>query len=159
MIGRVAFVIALFGGAGAWAADTGSQPAQPGRITHASADDCAIIVEIGKAKMRWGDKAPNSDFFPTFDNEGGGIYVEDCVWKDFGVADPVIGTPNSLQGFFISRPEYSGTKATTEFDQVVRPVPGLDGSSVAPFMEKDRCTLEKIGGRWRIVECKMLAIT
>jgi len=107
----------------------------------------------------WGDKAPSSDFFPTFDSEGGGIYVEDCVWKDFGVADPVIGTPNSLQKFYISRPVYSGTKATAELNQAVRAFPGPDGSSVAPFMEQDRCTLEKVGGRWRIVECKMLAIT
>ena len=159
MIGRVAFVIALLGIAGAQAADTGGQRAQPEAITHASADDCAIIVEIGKAKMGWGDKAPTPDFFPTFDNEGGGTYVEDCVWRDFGVADPVIGTPNSLQAFYISRPQYSGTKATAELNQAVRPEPGPDGSSVAPFMEKDRCTLEKVDGRWRLTECKMLAIT
>lgn len=162
MIGRVAFAIAILGVAGTQAADNPPKP-----VAHASADDCAIIVEIGKAKMEWGNKAPIPDFFPTFDNEGGETYIEDCVWKDFGVADPVIGTPNSPQAFYISRPEYSGTNATAELNQAVRPaprpygsgaVPGPDGSSVAPFMERDRCTLEKVAGRWRIVACKMLAI-
>jgi hypothetical protein len=76
-----------------------SETAMPQPVERASAEDCAIIVEIGKAKMNWGATPPEFAFYPEFDGAEVGTYLEDCPWKDLGVADPLIGTPTSEKAF------------------------------------------------------------
>jgi hypothetical protein len=127
-----------------------------GTVVHASAEDCEIIVEVGKAKLNWGTAAPVYAFFPEFDLPGGRVYREDCHWKELGLAEPVIGSPSSQKGFFISRPAYSGTRATVELEMTVRPP---EGQRIGAFIEADICTLEKRVGHWRLMECRLKFIT
>jgi hypothetical protein len=80
-------------------------------------------------------------------------------WKDLGVADPLIGTPTSEKAFFISRPVYSGMHASADIEKSISPNQRIDGKRIAPFIEMESCTLEKRGGRWQLIECKMKFIT
>ncbi len=138
-------------------------PAAPGQgamqIERASADDCEIIVEIGKAKINWGAKAPEYKFFPEITRTDGGTYLEDCPWTELGVAAPVVGTPDAVFAFSISRPVYSGTQATADIAERVLHEPSPDGKQYAPFVEMEICTLEKRGGHWHLVACKLGLIT
>ena len=128
-------------------------------IERTSADDCAIIVEIGKAEMNWGMTAPSYAFYPAFNVPGGGIYLEDCPWKKLGVAEPVIGTSASAHGFFITRPVYTGDRASSTIQESISPPPEINGRKISPFVAQKNCTLKKQGGRWRLIECSMGVIT
>ena len=88
----------------------------------ASADDCAVFVEIGKAEVLWSATAPKYDFFPQFERKGGGTYLEDCPWSALGVAAPTIGGPKSLAGFYITRPVYSGAISSSRMSSVGSPL-------------------------------------
>jgi hypothetical protein len=132
--------------------------AMPEPVERASADDCAIFLEIGKAEMQWGAAAPDYDFFPQFGRKGGGTYLEECPWSALGVAAPKIGGPQSLAGFYITRPVYSGTGASADLHIRLRTAPRPDGSELAPYLKDEACTLEKRGGRWRLVECRTTAV-
>jgi len=61
----------------------------PEPVERASADDCAIIIEVGKNKMNWGAAPPDYAYYREFDRDGGGTYLEDCSWRQFGVAEPL----------------------------------------------------------------------
>jgi hypothetical protein len=147
------------------AAQTASTPPNSNIVEHASADDCAVIIEIGKAKMNWGFHPPEFDFFDTFAKKDSGAYHEDCHWSDFGVASPVIGTPNSKKGFYVSRPVYSGAQASAVIEWTILPENantsvGPDGQrGNSPFIERDTCTLEKRDGRWHLIQCRLDVIT
>ena len=132
--------------------------AMPEPVERASADDCAIFVEIGKAEVQWGATAPRYDFFPQFDRKGGGTYLEECPWSTLGVAAPTIGGPQSLAGFYITRPVYSGTGASADLHIRLRSAPRPDGSRPAPYLKDERCTLERRDARWRLVECRTTAV-
>src|ERR1700722_415998 len=83
-------------------------PTARSAVEHASADDCAIIAEIGKSELHWSvTNAPQASFYASFETPGGGSYLEDCEWEKLGLAPPLIGTPNSPMRFFITRPAYS----------------------------------------------------
>jgi hypothetical protein len=94
-----------------------SETAMPQPVERASAEDCAIIGEIGKAKMNWGATPPEFASYPEFNRAGGRTYLEDCPWEDLGVADPLIETPTSKKAFFISRPVYSGMHASADIEK------------------------------------------
>jgi len=134
--------------------------ATEGPAQHASADDCAIIAEIGKSELHWNAaKAPEAYFYPRFETAGGAQYLEDCAWKKLGLADPMIGTPNSPIGFFITRPVYSPTGASAYFQYSVAAVSDSNGKKIAPYIEQELCTLEKDAGGWHLIRCKLTAIT
>jgi hypothetical protein len=114
-----------------------SETAMPQPVERASAEDCALIVEIGKAKMNWGATPPEFAFYPEFDGAEGGTCLEDCPWKDLGVADPLIGTPTSEKAFFISRPVYSGMHASVDIEKSISPNQRIDGKRIAPFILRD----------------------
>ena len=135
-------------------------PTARSAVEHASADDCAIIAEIGKSELHWSvTNAPQASFYASFETPGGGSYLEDCEWEKLGLAPPLIGTPNSPMGFFITRPAYSATGASAYFQYSVAPVSAPDGSKLSPFIEQELCTLEKHAEGWHLVRCKMTAIT
>jgi hypothetical protein len=132
----------------------------PAAIEHASADDCAIIAEIGKSELHWSaTNAPQASFYPGFQTPDGGTYLEDCPWKNLGLAEPQIGAPNSPMGFFITRPVYSGAGANAYYQYSVGPVAAPNGKKISPFVEQELCTLEKDANGWHLVRCKMTAIT
>jgi len=116
----------------------------------ASPDDCAIIVAIGKGRLDWGASPPKYAFFPDWP-QGAGVYRESCPWRSLGVAEPVIGTPASPNGFYVGRPAYDAgrTHATATLALSVRP----------SFLETFDCELEKRDGAWRLIACRTLAIT
>ncbi|HEY2071599.1 MAG TPA: hypothetical protein VGG48_18710 [Rhizomicrobium sp.] len=128
----------------------------PGPVERASPDDCAIFVAVGKAQLNWGAAPPGYDFFPALDGKDGGTYLEECPWKQLGVADPVIGSPASTSGFYFMRPVYSGDEATMDYSVSMRPPAGQQGRV---FLEDQSCTLTKSGGEWRVVSCQMTIIT
>lgn len=135
--------------------DNGSPKSATGdaQVSHASSDDCEIIVEVGKAKVNWGFAGAEYAFYPVFDLPGGGTYVEDCDWHKFGVGAPTRGGPDSTSGFFITRPFCAGDQATVHFQYF------LKGKNGASFMEAETCTLEKREGRWHLLKCDLNAIT
>jgi hypothetical protein len=134
------------------------QTALPQPVERASADDCAIFVEVGKRKMDWGAKAPDFAFYSEFDRVGGGTYLEDCPWKALGVAEPLTHAQQPEKSFFITRPDYSGAGATVDLEYSLS---GriVDGERMPPFIMSQKCRLEKNDDRWHLVECEMKFIT
>ncbi len=131
--------------------------APPAPVIHASADDCAVIAEVGKHALDWGAKPPGYDFFPEIPLDGGGTFVEDCPWAKLGVAAPIIGSPKSSTGFAIFRPVYdaSGSRATMLLSTSMRVI----GSDAPPFLQMQACVVAKHDGVWRFVKCTTSAIT
>lgn len=129
-------------------------PAAP--VAHASADDCEVIVAVGKSKLNWGAAPPAQAFFPESNRQDGSPWVADCAWKKFGVADPVIGTPDSPSGFSLSPPVYDGDTASVDFQTFVAPP---KGQHYAPFMSIDTCKMERRFRHWRLIECSLKLIT
>jgi hypothetical protein len=134
------------------------QTTMPQPVERASADDCAIFVEVGRHEMNWGAKPPDYAFEPEWDRAGGGTYLEECPWKELGVAEPLTRAQQPEKSFFITRPNYSGAGATVklEFSISGRIV---DGKKTPPFIMSQKCTLEKNDGRWHLAGCEMTAIT
>lgn len=135
--------------------------ASPAPTVHASADDCAVIVGIGKAELGWSANSAGAwPFFPTYDLDGGGTYVEDCPWRALGVAPPAIGALSSARGSAITRPVFAdgGMTATAELTTTIA---GKDASGrpVPPFIEDRVCKLERRGNTWQVVSCDTAAIT
>jgi hypothetical protein len=130
-------------------------------VEQASTDDCAIIVAVGKAQLKWGARSPPAyAFYPEWDRDGGGVYVETCPWKALGVAPPVIGTPESESGFSITRPEYDVPRQQAWVDiQIFMSKRLPDGKAAPPFLQTMSCSLARHGDRWRIVKCDPTAIT
>jgi len=127
---------------------------------HASADDCAVIAEIGKSELHWSaTNAPQASFHPSFDIPRGRIYLEDCPWQKLGLAEPRIEVPNSPMEFFITRPTYSATSASAYYQYRVGPVAMPNGKKISRFVEQELCTLEKGANGWHLIRCKMTAIT
>jgi hypothetical protein len=146
----------------AQAADSGATPkdqsAMPQPVERASPDDCAIFVEIGKSIMNWGANPPDYAFEPEWDRDGGGTYLEECPWKELGVAEPLTKAQQPAASFFIRRPNYSGAGATVDLEFSIS---GriVDGKKTPPFIESQTCALEKKDDRWHIVECRLKFIT
>jgi hypothetical protein len=134
MVTRTVFFAALVLAQAARADGT----AMPQPVERASADDCAIFVEIGEAELQWGATAPRYDFFPQFDRKGGGTYLEECPWSTLGVAAPTIGGPQSHAGFFISRPVYSGTGVSAKLHIALRGTQHPDGSEGPPYLHSGK---------------------
>lgn len=128
------------------------------RIELASADDCAILVAVGKSELKWGAKPPAAAMLPDFPTTGGGTYREVCAWKELGVAAPIVGDAHSPIAFFVSRPIYSGKSATAFFHYSVASVRLPDGAILPPFFERERCSLEKQADGWHLAGCKLTGI-
>lgn len=127
-----------------------ANPSTP-RIELASPDDCAVIVAVGKARMGWGEKPPASGFYPDSSLPGGGVYREACPWKRLGVADPVLGTAATPQGFAISRPVFDSSRTHA--------IASLETTAKPRFAEVQTCRLEKAAGQWRVISCDVTLIT
>jgi hypothetical protein len=127
-------------------------------VERASADDCAIFVAVGKNRMNWGTAPPNYAYYREFDRDGGGTYLEDCSWKQLGVAEPLTEAQQPEKGFSITRPRYTGASATVEL-QIFISEQIVDGKRIPPFISVETCSLEKQGDRWQFRECKLRLIT
>ncbi len=121
-------------------------------------DDCEIIVEVGREKMGWGAKPPDATFYPEFDRAGGGTYLEDCPWRQLGVAEPNTKAGGFDTGFFIARPRYSGIETTVTFEVFIS-APPVGERKMPPYMRREECVLFRDGGRWKLKECKVKAVT
>jgi hypothetical protein len=120
----------------------------PQPVERASADDCAIPVEVGKNQMNWGVIPPDFTFYSEFDRDGGGTYVEDCPWKELGVAEPLRPSQQTGKDLFITRPAYRGDEATVSLQYSIS---GriVDGKKTRPFIRRN--SLRKrtfIGSSW-----------
>lgn len=127
-------------------------------VERASADDCAIIVAVGRNRMNWGTAAPDYAYYREFDRDGGGTYLEDCSWKQLGVAKPLTKVQQPEKGFSITRPRYAGASATVEL-QIFISEQIVDGKRTPPFISVETCSLERQGDRWQFRECKLRLIT
>ena len=117
-----------------------------------SLDDCKVIAQVGKHQLGWSSTAaPPYDFYPHF-----GDYVEDCSWKQLGVAEPRTGNHASLSGFYITRPTYDGASATVEIHTFRRDRATKDGVPVKPEFTDKECTLERDGSGWSIQQCFLI---
>ena len=133
--------------------------AMPEPVERASADDCAIIVELGRKKLNWGAAPPKAAFYAEWPREGGGTYLEACPWKALGVAEPVAPAQNRNSSFWIKRPVYQGrtaTAATAVYEYAIQPP---DGSNRSPFVQRQTCSFAKDGQGWLLMECKTDFIT
>ena len=130
----------------------------PQPVERASADDCAILIEVGKHEMNWGTTAPDFAFYSEFDRVGGGTYLEDCPWRALGVAEPLTKAQQPEKAFFITRPAYSGTDATVDLEYSIS---GriVDGKRMPPFLMAKKCTLQKSDDQWHLVGCQMKSRT
>lgn len=107
------------------------------------ADDCAVIVAIGRAELGWSDRSPpDHDYFA----EGHAA----CDWRSLGVTPPLTGGPSSQRGFAISRPSYDGARATATLSLSVR----ARGQVLAPFSVRKRCELTRGGTGWVLLACR-----
>lgn len=109
--------------------------------------------------MHWSARnAPSASFYPKFATPDRGTYLEDCPWQKLGVAEPLIGTPGSPMGFFVTRPVYSRSGAKAWFQYNVASVAAAGGKNILPFVERELCTLEKDADGWHLTRCKLSAI-
>src|ERR1700748_3191196 len=132
--------------------------AMPGPIERASADDCAIFVELGKKQLHWGATPPTASFFPEWPGAGGaGTYLEECPWKQLGVAAPLSPAQNPNESFFITRPIYAGPKSTVakvkfEYRHAGKSADGQQ--NLRPFFLRQTCNFEKDEQGWLLMGCK-----
>lgn len=123
-------------------------------VEHASAEDCEIIVEVGKAELNWGKNSYDTRFYPDWDRPRGGKYTEDCPWKKLGVAPIFVDTKNRSSAY-ITRPIYAGDNATVEFGSRVE-----SGTQIPPFLSLEKCKLHRNSwGHWHLVACELSMIT
>jgi hypothetical protein len=80
--------------------------------------------------------------------------VEDCPWKDFGVAEPLRPSQQTEKGFFITRPADNGDEATVSLQYSISGKI-VDGKKTRPFIRRSKCTLEKKDDHWQLVVCKL----
>lgn len=128
-----------------------------------SADDCAIFAVVGKAQVGWTDKPPARALFGRLPlkSDGSGTYLVECRWADYGLGEPEEGTPRSPAGFYFSRPVYGrgGKTATLKVTIGAFPQPDAEGRAPPPFMQESECSLTKERTGWKLVACKVTAIT
>jgi hypothetical protein len=119
---------------------------------HASAEDCAVIAAIGKAKLGWGAHAPENLL-------SRGSFGQDCDWARQGIVGPSVAPASDS-------PYYQGLRSS--FSRVSYGPGGLAsidygvGGNAGPsnyFSAGYRCTLSRKAGRWELIECKMRYIT
>lgn len=125
----------------------------PDASVHASAEDCAVIAEIGKNQLKWREGARDLPMTAA-------SFGADCDWKAFGTAGPAI-VPVDPGPYYeglrlsFSRPIYSadGRQATVEY--------GVGGNAGPKtyFYASYKCSAEKRDGRWQFVACKLGIIT
>jgi hypothetical protein len=126
-------------------------------VVHASADDCKVIAEVGKAELDWGVNPSKSRFYTEYVLRDGLAYVEDCPWRELGVA-PSVGQTESEASAYITRPKYAGDKASVELGYAIVPRSGHD-RKIAPFRSRQSCTIDRSKGRWHFVGCRIEVIT
>jgi hypothetical protein len=132
--------------------------AMPEPIERASADDCAIFVELGKKQLHWGATPPTASFYPEWPGAGGaGTYLEECPWKQLGVAAPLSPAQNPNESFFITRPVYAGPKSTAatvkfEYRHAGKSADGQQ--NLRPFFVRQTCSFEKDEQGWLLMGCK-----
>jgi hypothetical protein len=119
---------------------------------HTSAEDCAVIAAVGKAKLGWGAQVP--EYQLSRDSFG-----QDCDWARLGIVGPSVAAASDspyFQGLRVSfsRASY-GPESLASIDYGV-------GGNAAPsnyFAAGYRCTLIRKASRWELVACKMRYIT
>jgi hypothetical protein len=125
------------------------------QVAHATTEECAVIVEIGRSRAAWGASGPNQAFVIDGPEQDGTSYREDCNWQAFGVGAPS-QPQNADPRFAISRPRFgSDMKTATAELQFVAP----RGPAVAPFVSIEMCELRKHEGHWKLVACAQGPIT
>jgi hypothetical protein len=130
----------------------------PKPVEEASADDCAIVVAIGRAQMDWGPTGPNLPFVAEAADVGGVIYRQRCPWRALGVGAPVLAGPAHWGArFSIGRPAYGEDRRTATTDLVILGPPRRPGGP--PFTRIEHCRLEKADGRWQLSACTEGPIT
>lgn len=128
------------------------------RVIHASADDCKVIAEVGKAKLDWAAEPGEYRFLTRYILHDGEPYVEDCPWHELGVA-PVPEQSATDAFAYITRPTYSGDEASVEIGCSTIPGPGKKGQTVASYSSRQRCAVHRSNGRWHFVGCRTGPIT
>lgn len=117
-----------------------------------SSDDCAVVVEIGRARMHWGT-ARQYEFVPAQGVFREGEYLKNCPWKALGVSNQEVGNWKQDLTFSISRPTYDGVMAS-----VLVYMRTLQAGHWG-FAEDDTCVLRKVGSAWRLVSCEVTGIS
>jgi hypothetical protein len=110
--------------------------------------------------LRWGAAPPAAAFYPEWPGAGGGTYLEECPWKQMGVAEPLAPSQNQNESFFITRPIYSGSKPTTakvSFEYSIARDPAAPQRG--PFIHRQTSSFEKREQGWLLLECKTDIIT
>ena len=124
---------------------------------YASADDCAILVEVGKVEAAWGPKGPNQPLVAEGELKDGTVYIQACNWAALGVGAPVLlKSGQTGPRFAVDKPRYTkgGKAAAVEVNFVVWQGPGFP-----PFLSVRRCDLRKTNGHWRLTKCTQGPIT
>ncbi len=123
----------------------------PGGEEIASASDCEILVEIGKAEVGWGAAGPNEPFVDVGPLPDGVVYRQACDWRALGVGAPkIVGADEAGARFAVEKPVYGadGETARADLNFIVTGAPGD-----RLFLSVRRCALRKAAGHWRLVEC------
>ena len=76
-------------------------------VVHASAEDCAVIVEVGRHALGWGTAEPLATYLDA-DGDNGTVFREVCQWRKLGVPTPTFVAAN-VTGNMIFPPSYGGT--------------------------------------------------
>jgi hypothetical protein len=127
------------------------------KVEYASADDCQIIVAIGRSEAAWGPNGPNQPFVAEGPLADGTIYRQACDWRALGVGAAVTPSPGQVGArFAIEKPTYKqhGKVAEAAANFVVWAGPGS-----TPFLSVRYCKLRKESGDWRLLRCAQGPIT
>jgi|SRR6185312_173627 hypothetical protein len=119
---------------------------------HASADDCAVIAAVGKAKLGWGAHAPG---YLLNRNSFG----QDCNWARLGIVGPSVAPASDSPFYQGLRTSFS--RVSYRPDGVASVEYGVSGnaSQSSYFSAGYICTAARKAGRWTLIECWMRYVT
>ena len=119
---------------------------------HASAEDCAVIAAVGKARLGWGAHAPEYLL-------GRNSFGQDCDWAHLGIVGPSVAAASDSPFYQGLRSSFSrvsyGPDGQASIDYGV-------GGNAGPsnyFAAGYSCTLSRKAGPWQLIACKMRYIT
>jgi hypothetical protein len=129
-------------------ATTAHQRYEPKYVTRATAEDCAVIVQV--AKVMIGPNAKGLPIVPSHQMADGGEYQETCAWKRLGVGNP--RDPKSgEQSFVIYKPIYQPPGDTAEVTVDIAGAPGKSGQLRQTSYAS--CRLKRTGDAWAVQRC------
>jgi hypothetical protein len=123
-------------------------------------EDCKVMAILGQDLLHWDKVKPDISTFSIFYRPQNGGYVEQCPWRELGIAPLPPGSPDMNNMRFFTTPRYGADGKSASVDFVTKLVAfGKDGKPMSPFIEVQTCFLTKSGSDWRLDSCHLSVVT